>query len=219
MINSLSVVNCNFLTLREETRDAVDGGAKFFHIDLMDGHYVPNLCMPVKLVQELKQEYPQIVMDVHLMVTDPAAYVQRLADAGAGYFSFHADSTPFVRRVLSQAHKAGMKAGVVLNPSQRLDCIEPYIQELDMVTLMAVEPGFSGQPLLPGSMERLEELAKLRAAHGAHFLINVDGGINRELERRCKEIGVDVVIGTIHNIFRQPEGLRAACERFEREMG
>ncbi len=219
MINSASIVNCSFLTLREETRQIVDGGAKFFHIDLMDGHYVPNLCMPVKFVQELAKEYPQIVMDVHLMVTDPSAYVQRLADAGAGYFSFHADSTPFCRRVLAQAHKAGMKAGVVINPSQRLDCIEPYIQDLDMVTLMAVEPGFSGQPLLPGSMERLEELAKLRKTHGAHYLINVDGGISLELESRCAQIGVDVIIGTVHNIFRQPEGLQKACERFERQWG
>ena len=94
-----------------------------------------------------------------------------------------------------------------------------YIDDLDMVTLMAVEPGFSGQPLLPGSMERLEELARLRKIHNAHFLINVDGGISRELERRCAGIGVDVIIGTIHNIFRQPEGLQKACERFEQEWG
>lgn len=107
MINSASIVNCSFLTLREETRQIVDGGAKFFHIDLMDGHYVPNLCMPVKFVQELAKEYPQIVMDVHLMVTDPSAYVQRLADAGAGYFSFHADSTPFAGGYLPRPTRRG----------------------------------------------------------------------------------------------------------------
>ena len=88
-----------------------------------------------------------------------------------------------------------------------------------MVTLMAVEPGFSGQPLLPGSMERLEELAGLRKTHGAHYLSNVDGGISLELESRCAQIGVDVIIGTVHNIFRHPEGLQKACERFERQWG
>ena len=219
MINSASIINCGFLTLAEQTQQLIAGGVHFFHIDLMDGHYVPNLCMPIELIAELKQAYPQVTMDIHIMVTDPQNYVERLRAAGADYVSFHTDSTSFVRRTLSMIHAAGMKAGVVLNPSQRIDSMEPYVQELDMVTLMAVEPGFSGQPLLSGSMERIREIADLRKKTGAHFLINVDGGIDYEKGRQCKEMGVDVIIGTRHTVFHQPEGLQKACERFERELG
>lgn len=219
MINSVSVVNAGFLHLKEQLDECVAGGATMFHIDLMDGHYVPNLCCPVPYVAELKKEYPQVTMDIHLMVTNPQDYIEPLAKAGADYVSFHTDSTNFVRRTLSNIRAAGMKPGIIINPSQRIDHIVPFIKYFDMVTLMAVEPGFAGQPFLEGSMERLRELADLREKYGCSYLINVDGGVNHEREKLCKEIGVDVIIGTVHNIFRQPEGLKAACERFNRELG
>ena len=219
MINSASVINVPFLEMREQLDELAAGGAKFFHIDLMDGHYVPNLCMPIKLIRELKDAYPQIVMDVHIMVTNPQDYIERLREAGADYVAFHTDSTPFVRRIINEIHRAGMKAGIVINPSQRIDHIEPYIEYVDMVMLMAVEPGFAGQALLDGSMERLGEIADLRRKHGCRFLISVDGGINHERTVLCRDMGVDVIVGTVHNIFKQPEGLREACLRFEREFG
>ena len=102
--------------------------------------------------------------------------------------------------------------------SSRMPAIEPYIHDVDMVMLMAVEPGFSGQPFLEGGMERLALLAKMRRDHDCHFLINVDGGINHERACRCKELGVDIIVGTIHNIFRQPDGIAEACRRFDREF-
>lgn len=197
----------------------VAGGVRYFHIDLMDGHYVPNLCMPIKLIRELKDAYPQVAMDVHVMVTDPCAYIERLKEAGADYVAFHTDSTNFVRRTINEIHKAGMKAGIVINPSQRIDHIAPYAEYVDMVMLMAVEPGFAGQPLLEGSMERLQEIADLRRQYGCKFLISVDGGIDHERCLRCREIGVDMIVGTVHNIFKQPDGLKSACMRFEREFG
>lgn len=219
MMNSASIINCSFLTLKEELDQLVAGGTPMFHIDLMDGHYVPNLCMPIKMVQELKQAYPEVIMDVHMMVTNPSDYVKRLADAGADYLSFHTDSTNFVRRTINEIRAAGMKPGILINPSQRIDHIEPYIEYVDMITLMTVEPGFAGQPFLAGGMERLAEIAALRKKYNCNFLINVDGGIDYEKGRVCKEIGVDVIVGTVHNIFRQPEGLTEACRRFNRELG
>lgn len=219
MINSASIINVPFLKMKEELDELVSGGTRYFHIDLMDGHYVPNLCMPVKFIEELKAAYPQVVMDVHVMVTDPGSYIGPLKAAGADYVVFHTDSTRFVRRTINEIHSAGMKAGIVINPSQRTDHIIPYIQYVDMVMLMAVEPGFAGQPLLEGSMERLEEIARLREQYGCSFLISVDGGIDHEGSVRCRQIGVDVIVGTVHNIFKQPDGLRQACMRFEREFG
>lgn len=219
MINSASVINVPFLDMRAQLDELVAGGTKYFHIDLMDGHYVPNLCMPIKLIRELKDAYPQIIMDVHIMVTNPQDYIGRLREAGADYVAFHTDSTPFVRRTINEIHSAGMKAGIVVNPSQRIDHIEPYIQHVDMVMLMAVEPGFAGQALLEGSMERLAEIAGLRAKYGCKFLLSVDGGIDHDRSVICRDIGVDVIVGTVHNIFKQPDGLKQACLRFEREFG
>lgn len=219
MLNSVSVINCGFLNLKRELDELVLGGAPMFHIDLMDGHYVPNLCMPVGYIAELKRAYPDILMDVHLMVDNPADYISRLADAGADYVSFHTDATRFVRRVLDGIRAAGMKPGVVVNPSQRVDHLEPFAAQLDMVTMMTVEPGFAGQPFLEGGMERLEQVAALRESLGCSFLINVDGGIDMERGRRCREIGVDVIVGTVHNIFKQQGGLAEACRRFNRELG
>lgn len=219
MINSASVINVPFLDMRAQLDELVAGGTKYFHIDLMDGHYVPNLCMPIKLIRELKEAYPRIVMDVHIMVTNPQDYIGRLGEAGADYVAFHTDSTPFVRRTINEIHSAGMKAGIVVNPSQRIDHIEPYIQYVDMVMLMAVEPGFAGQALLEGSMERLAEIAGLRAKYGCEFLLSVDGGIDHDRSVICRDIGVDVIVGTVHNIFKQPDGLKQACLRFEREFG
>ena len=194
MINSASIINVSFLNMKEEVDQLVAGGTTFFHIDLMDGHYVPNLCLPIKMLAELKAAYPQITMDVHLMVTNPEDYVERLREAG-------------------------MKPGILINPSQRIDHIEPYIEYVDMVTLMAVEPGFAGQPLLEGSMERLREIADLRRKHHCSFILSVDGGIDYEKGKICKEIGVDAIVGTVHTVFKQPEGIKAACERFARELG
>lgn len=219
MINTASLINIPFLKLKEQLDELVEGGTRFFHIDLMDGHYVPNLCMPVEFVKQLKEAYPQVTMDVHIMVTNPNDYIYRLRDAGAGYVSFHTDQTPFVRRTIDQIHRAGMKAGVVVNPSQRIDHMAPFIRYVDMVTLMAVEPGFSGQSLLEGSMERLKEIADMRAEYGCDFLLSVDGGIDHDRSVICKEIGVDVIVGTVHNIFKQPDGIKNACLRFEKEFG
>ena len=219
MLNSASIINCSFLHMKEELDQLVAGGTPMFHIDLMDGHYVSNLCMPIKLIAELKQTYPQIEMDVHIMVTNPSDYVARLAEAGADYVSFHTDSTNFVRRTINEIRQAGMKPGILINPSQRIDHIAPYIEYVDMITLMTVEPGFAGQPFLEGGLERLQEIADMRKQYNCNFLINVDGGIDYEKGYRCKEIGVDVIVGTVHNIFRQPEGLKEASLRFNRELG
>ena len=219
MINTASIANIPFMELREGLDKLVKGGTKFFHIDLMDGHYVPNLCFPIGIIRELKDAYPQIYMDVHVMVTEPINYIERLKMAGADYVCFHTDSTSFVRRTINEIHRAEMKAGIAINPSQLIEHIRPYAKYVDMVMVMAVEPGFSGQPFLEGTMERIEELTELRQECGNPFLISVDGGVDREKCIGCQKLGVDMIVGTRHNIFYQPEGILEACRRFEIEFG
>lgn len=217
VIHSPSLANCNTLYLREDVQKLAASGVRCFHIDLMDGNYVPNLCFPLRFLQDFRAEYPQAVLDVHMMVTDPLAYVDAMAAAKVDYLSFHADSTHFVLRALERIRSAGIKPGVVINPSQNIDIIAPYAQQLDMVTLMAVEPGFAGQRFMPHTIERVGELASLRKREGKDFLINVDGAITYEALIPCIRRGANVIVTGIFTVFRQPEGIEQACRKFDAE--
>ncbi len=216
VINSPSLANCNTLHIREDIELLRQAGVQFLHIDLMDGHYVPNLCFPLRMMKDLKAEYPDMILDVHMMVTDPMAYVECMAEAGVDYLSFHADSTPFVIRVAERIRNAGMHPGIVINPSQKVDVIAPYIDLMDMVTLMAVEPGFAGQKFMTRTIGRVEELASLRKTSGNDFLNNVDGAKNAEGLVPFIRRGAKVIVTGIFTVFQQEDGIVSACRRFDR---
>jgi len=218
MINSPSIANCDLLRIGQQIDELIRGNVKFLHIDLMDGHYVPNLWFPINIVKAIKQAHPQIVADVHLMVTNPFDYVDVLAASGANYFSFHLDSTSFCIRLINQIKSKGMKAGVVINPSQPIASLEPLVPYLDLVILMTVEPGYAGQKFMDGSLERLAALNALRQKHQARFLISVDGGIDYPNSHASLELGADILITGIYTVFNQPDGLTEACLRFENAM-
>ncbi|HHU03054.1 MAG TPA: ribulose-phosphate 3-epimerase [Christensenellaceae bacterium] len=214
MLVSASIMNINILELKEKLNELIEGGITMFHLDIMDGNYVPNLSYSVKTIAEIKEVYPQIVFDVHLMVNNPLEYIEPLSEANVEYFSFHSDSTRFVRRTIDKARSRGLKPGIVINPSQQIDSVESYANYVDMVTVMTVEPGFAGQSFLEGGIERLRELTTIRKRLGCNFVINVDGGADYAICDKCYHMGIDIVVGTIHNIFKQPEGLKNACIKF-----
>lgn len=215
VINTPSVANCNTLYIRDDIERLREAGVTTLHVDLMDGNYVPNLCFPVRFVRDLRDAYPDMILDVHLMVTDPISYVDRMAEAQVDFLSFHADSTPFAIRTIDRIKEKGMKAGIVINPSQKIEVMEPYADLLDMVTLMAVEPGFAGQTFMMRTIERVERLASLRKQSGQDFLINVDGAINYEGLIPCIRRGANMIVTGIYTIFQQPDGIISACRRFD----
>lgn len=213
-MNAPSLFNCDFRDLPAQLDELVGAGVDFFHIDLMDGHYVPNLAFPTKFVSELKKAYPNCTADVHLMVSEPERYIPILAEYGADYVSFHADSTRFARRLITEIQRHGMKAGVVINPSQPMDVVSPYISALDYVVLMTVEPGFAGQRFLSGSLERLEALNALRMETENQPLIEIDGGIDYSSAEACVRRGADILVTGVFVTFEQREGTAAAVRRF-----
>lgn len=218
IINAPSLANCNLLTIGKEVQELADGGASWFHVDIMDGHYVPNICFPVRLISELKAAYPNILVDVHLMVTDPMFYFPLLKQHQTDYVSFHLDATPFSRRALDQIHSLGMKAGVVINPSQPVMLLEPLLDFVEYVVVMTVEPGYAGQRFMGDSIPRIKELVALREKRGLSFLISVDGGVDYPNARICAQMGVEVFITGNFTVFRQPESITEACRNFQAEM-
>ena len=218
LINCPSLANSSLLELDRDVAQLWEGGARFFHVDIMDGHYVPNLCYPLRVISDLKGKYPDMIIDVHLMVTNPADYVERLRQAGADYVSFHVDSTNFAIRLLRSIKEAGMKAGVVLNPSQRVDVLTPYLDRVDYVVLMTVEPGYAGQTFMTQAIPRVAELSALRKASGRDFLISIDGGINYPNVVPCVRNGANMFVTGIYTVYHQEDGIVSACKRFEEEM-
>ncbi len=217
-INAPSLANCDLLNIGAQIDQLVAGGVNFVHIDLADGHYVPNILFPVSFVKAVRDRYPKLTLDVHLMVTDPFAYVGRMASDGADYLSFHLDSTAFSRRLLKNIRDNGMKAGVIINPSQPVSLLEPLVRYCDYVVLMSVEPGYAGQIFMPDAIGRLEELCGLRKATGTEFLISVDGAIDYPNSVKSVRLGADILITGIYTVFNQPEGLAAACVKFQQEI-
>lgn len=214
VINDPSLCNIPYLAFPQQVQQLYNAGVRFFHLDIADGHYAANLIFSPKIVAELREQYPDCILDVHLMVDNPADYIPTLAEMGADYIAFHSDSTRFVVRTLDQIHKYGAKAGICLNPSQTIAHLEPFMAHLDHIVFMSVEPGFPGQKLLPDAMIRLKALNAWKKLHQYHCMIIVDGGITYENLPGLVENGADAVVTNIYTIFQQPDGIESACRRF-----
>ena len=165
-----------------------------YHIDIMDGHYVPNISLSPWFIQEVRK-ISTLPLSAHLMVTEPAFWVQQLIDINCEWICMHAevlDGLAF--RLIDQIHDAGLKAGIVLNPETPVSVILPYIDLLDKVTIMTVDPGFAGQRFIEGALDKIVELRELREEYDYHYVIEMDGSSNRKSFKRIDEANPDIYI-------------------------
>jgi len=189
-----SILSADFANLATDIKRAEDGKADWLHVDVMDGHFVPNLTIGAPVVKSLKKN-THLPLDVHLMITDPDRYLEDFAQAGSNYLTVHAEACTHLQRTLSQIRKLGMKAGVALNPATSPEVLSYVLGDIDLVLVMSVNPGFGGQAFIPAVVPKITVIRKmLDDAGNKGALISVDGGINTETAKIVADAGASVVV-------------------------
>lgn len=190
---SPSILAADFTALGEQVRQAQSGGARMLHVDVMDGHFVPNISIGVPVVESLART-TELTLDCHLMVANPEDYAKAFIDAGAKIVTVHQEACPHLGRLLGQIRDDGAAAGVALNPATPLSTLDEVLAEVDLVLIMSVHPGFGGQSFLPASLDKVRRLGALRRRAGHGFQIQVDGGVNLDNAGPLAQAGCDILV-------------------------
>ena len=188
-----SLLAANFLNLEQDIEMINQSEADWLHLDIMDGVFVPNISFGFPIIDRLKEKTDK-PLDVHLMIVEPEKFVKEIADAGAYSMNVHYEACTHLHRVVNEIKKHDMKAAVTLNPHTPVALLEDIINELDMVLIMSVNPGFGGQKFINHSIEKVETLKNLIIRKSSHALIEVDGGVNLETGRKLIDAGADVLV-------------------------
>ena len=196
-----SLLLCDFGNLAAEVSRLQDAGINALHLDVMDGHFVPNLSYGMPIVEGLRN-LTDMPLDVHLMISNPTSYVQQFVDAGSDLLTVHVEACEDPVSVIKQINESGIASGIALNPETEIDAIDAVLADVDVVLVMSVQAGFGGQSFQPVALEKLRQLAALREANGYSWSLEVDGGINTTTVRDCFQAGADwFVAGSA--IFKQ----------------
>ncbi|KXT85482.1 Ribulose-phosphate 3-epimerase [Streptococcus sp. DD11] len=188
-----SILSADYANFEAELKKLEATGAEYAHIDIMDGHFVPNISFGAGVVASLRP-HSKLVFDCHLMVSNPEHHIEEFARAGADIISIHAEATPHIHGALQKIRAAGVKASVVLNPGTPVEAVKNVLNLVDQVLVMTVNPGFGGQAFLPETMDKIRELAVLREVNQLDFDIEVDGGIDNKTIGIAKEAGANVFV-------------------------
>lgn len=192
-IISPSILSADFARLGEEVKTVDAAGADWIHIDVMDGHFVPNLTIGPAVVKALRS-WSKKPFDVHLMISPVDAYIADFVDAGADMITAHPEAGPHFNRTVQSIKSHGVQAGAALNPGTSLDCIDYVLDELDLVLIMSVNPGFGGQSFLSSQLRKIETLRKTIERRGLDTMIEVDGGVNPQTAQQCLAAGADALV-------------------------
>lgn len=205
-----SILAADFSHLADEIAKVTDAGAEYIHLDVMDGHFVPNITLGSPVVKALRKT-TQAIFDVHLMVENPENQIAAFADAGADIITFHAETAKHAHKLIQDIKAHGVKAGVALNPGSSLSLIEEILPDLDMVLLMTVNPGFGGQKFLPAVLDKIERLKAIIDGNEFAVDIEVDGGINAETAKLVIAAGANVLVAgsAVYNAADTGEAIAA----------
>ena len=191
---SPSILSADFGHLADDCRMVLDAGASWLHYDVMDGHFVPNISFGVPVLKSLHKNLPDAFYDCHLMISHPLQYVDAFAKAGATLINFHLESEDDVNETLAAIRAAGCKTGLTIKPGTEPEALAPYLDQLDLVLVMSVEPGFGGQKFMPSALDKLRWLKAERETRGLSFLLEVDGGVDAVTGPDCAAAGADVLV-------------------------
>ncbi len=188
-----SILSADFARLADQVHAAVEGGATLLHVDVMDGHFVPNITIGPPVVACLRK-VTDVPLDVHLMIEDPDQYIPAFVEAGADWISVHQEACVHLHRTLSLIRERGARVGVVVNPATPVQTLGEVLDMVDYVLVMSVNPGFGGQKFIPASLEKMRKLATMRNARGADFRIEVDGGIGLDTVAAAVRAGAEILV-------------------------
>ncbi|OPY31835.1 MAG: ribulose-phosphate 3-epimerase [Methanomassiliicoccales archaeon PtaU1.Bin124] len=183
-----SILSADFSRLGEEVRRVEASGADWVHVDVMDGMFVPNITIGPSVIKNLRP-HSKLPFDVHLMIVKPERYIKDFASAGADYITVHVEASEVVSQNIDKIHALGKKAGVSVNPATPLEMAEPYLQNIELLLIMTVNPGFGGQSFMSEVVPKIEQARRYRDEHGLDFDIEIDGGINAATGRTCVKAG------------------------------
>lgn len=210
-----SIACANQLNLEKDIEEIYKTGIRNLHIDVMDGNYVPNLCLSLDTIKQISNRFPTMKLDTHIMVTNPDDYIVRLQHCGIESLAFHINATNFSYRTIQKIKSHSMRAGIVLNPSEPVSILAEIVDEIDYVLVMGIEPGFSGQKFIENTYRKVSELVKIRQDKQCSFDIYVDGGITPLIGKTLVEIGADYLVLGYPAIFNQPDGIQSSFDRFK----
>jgi ribulose-phosphate 3-epimerase len=188
-----SLLSADFTDLRTDLASMTAGGANLFHLDIMDGHFVPNLTFGPFICRAIRK-ITDLPLDAHLMITQPGRYLESFAAAGVDGLTVHVEAEGKMGEILDRIGELGLRRGMSLRPATPIERVRPWLDRLDLILVMSVEPGFGGQEFDPGAVGKIAEFDRQRRADGHQFLISVDGGINAETGARCRQAGADILV-------------------------
>jgi ribulose-phosphate 3-epimerase len=193
LLISPSVLSCDFANIQRDVEMINNSSADWFHVDVMDGVFVPNISFGFPVIAAIKKHATK-PLDVHLMIANPDQYIEEFKKAGADILTVHYEACPHLHRTIQAIKAAGMKAGVALNPHTPVDLLQDVIRELDLVLIMSVNPGFGGQKFIQNAVLKVEQAKNLIHRFGSHALVEVDGGVNLETGNELVKAGADVLV-------------------------